>query len=159
MSADHCDAEIYVKPETGATLVLNLRNEHTGQWGDFEWYSTSDPEGAKFYTSNTGTRSVVSVSGAGGFSAGEMLYYYGRATGFGWTTVYSSSHSCGGINRLVVMAGDPATGGDSGAPWFVENQAVGIHSGGCIVSGMWRSVFSKAAHVDDAMGVTIKKDL
>ncbi len=158
LPADHCNAERYVHPEDGTTLALDRRGQHTGQWGDVEWYATDETEKAEFYAGDLiPILDVTSVRGASGFSYDDTIGYYGRTSGVGWSNVLYTSGSCGGVDALVIMQTPPTQGGDSGAPWFNGGQAAGIHKGLCFIDGAYRSIFSKAARVDEALGVTIRK--
>lgn len=163
LTAGHCNVNRYIHPEDGSTVTMNFQARHEGQYGDVGWYATPEIEGEKFYISNTGTRSVLTVACNACFSQNEWIFYYGRVTGFGSAQVKFSSIQCDDIDRLVEMKTHPTKDGDSGAPWFVDNEANGVHAGWCYEDQILRntklSVFSKASRVDEALGVTIKLDL
>jgi V8-like Glu-specific endopeptidase len=58
-------------------------------------------------------------------------------------------------DKFVVMKQAIGVGGESGAPWFNTNTAVGIYMGGITVNGVKGDAFSKADYLDEALGVNV----
>lgn len=51
--------------------------------------------------------------------------------------------------EVVEMDAGVTVGGDSGAPWFIDNKGVGVHFG---LENHGRSIFSKLVWADDGLG-------
>lgn len=157
-TAAHCDSVDYIS-QPSHVHALDFVDQHLGSWGDVEWHTSAKPEPDNFYASETAVRDVASVEQTAGFSVGEYICVYGRATNdpFCGLQVEDVSLSCtiGGVtvSRLVEMDGDATSPGDSGAPWYYGTKAYGSHMGIC--SG--HSTFSKAANYDSAINVRVRR--
>jgi hypothetical protein len=159
VTAGHCQdsppAAKYQDPG-GATTGLTFQSRQIGANGDVGWYKTASAEVPEFWSSSSQRRQVGAVRAGGDINNGDVYCFYGRAGGARCDTVWNRDWSGFGLSRLVVMSQGGTQGGDSGGPWYTGTTAVGIHLG--LVDfggGVYRSTFSKAARVDEALGVNI----
>jgi hypothetical protein len=95
----------------------------------------------------------------GSIAEGDYICKYGRTSGYGCGYVYRASVSVtfDGIThrRLVAIRGYFTEGGDSGGPWFLVNNAIGIHSRWVDLDGARRSTFSRVVYMDEALGLAL----
>jgi streptogrisin C len=157
-TAGHCQNDrSYRQPENGLTYNAPYQAQHRGDWGDFQWHTTPHVEYAEFYTTSTGHRDVLGYDGS--IAEGDYVCKYGRTSGYGCGYVKDSSVSStfDGIThrRLVAMRGYITEGGDSGGPWFLVNDAMGVHSGWVTLDGARRSTFSRIVYADEALGLAL----
>lgn len=130
LTAGHCTN--YAKTPTGTNIPAQYREEHRGRYGDMQWRSTPDSISRFIRISPSQTRSISSY---GNLTRGSQVCNNGRTR---------SSSSCGVVLNesvcvqypnqpnmcsLVSVRGSFTNPGDSGGPWYVNNRAVGIHSG------------------------------
>ena len=165
MSAAHCESINTIKERNTSRGAINsysapFRKEHIGVWGDIEWHATTHWEYNIFLEKVNQTRTVTSVSG--GQSVGQSMCKYGRSTGYGCSTVnkvlvsvtFDNPWGSGqvGADGMTRMNGHTTSGGDSGGPWFANNQAKGIHHGG----NSSYSYFTPANRAETGLGVVIQ---
>jgi hypothetical protein len=129
--------------------------EHIGQWGDVEWYTTNEAEADDFYADEfNNIRDVAAVEPRANIAIGEAICFYGRASNHRdcSLTVENPNVWCPfGPEKLVQMNGDVTIGGDSGGGWSFGNTAYGGHYGDC-----WnKSSFTVADLFDEALGVAV----
>lgn len=158
-TAGHCSNDLTHENSNGATeFDINHRGQHQGDYGDFQWGTTSDNEPSIFRWSSS---DVAEVNNRGNAVVNQGLCRYGRKTGRECTSVADVS-VCSTVDgttvcRLVRMHDDTAEGGDSGGPWYSGNTAYGFHKGqvGC---GLFSTcdVYSKVTLIDDALNVTVQ---
>jgi streptogrisin C len=159
VTAGHCNNDLrYLDPETGDTYDADHQFTHRGQWGDFQWHSTpDDPELAEFYVSSTGKRDVLGYVGS--IAKGDYFCKYGRTAGYDCSTVHrtSVSYRIDGYKyeRLVAMKENIGDFGDSGGPFFINNNAVGVLKGYTTIGFKQRSTFSRITYIDDALGLAL----
>jgi len=160
LTAAHCVVSRYFKPEPGSTpqeLWMHPEGYHYGEWGDVQWFSTDETEQPSFYTGQYSYRPVYSVQPNAEIFDGETVALWSRKQYTLFVdTIYDDTHTCGPSSRMAVTEAKFTKGGDSGAPWFLAYEAVGIHNGICNVDGAYRSYFTKAGRVDEALGVHIR---
>jgi hypothetical protein len=111
---------------------LDFITRHTASPYDIAIYTDISPGVAPTnqiqYWSDGSKRSITSVESHASMWVGEYVYKYGTETGYtygqisdlnfnGWVRVHSSINS------------DLSSDHDSGAPWFRNNMAIGIHHG------------------------------
>lgn len=162
LTAGHCDSRSggnpsrwYIPPDGSPWSNMSWQDGHRGAWGDFEWHTaTGHDEFDDFYVGNTTLRDV------GGYVSsiyeGSYFCKYGRTTSFGCDNVYRTSVSITDedgfdIERLVATEDHITDGGDSGGPWFSNNDAVGIHHGYYTSWFEERSLFSRIVYADNAL--------
>jgi streptogrisin C len=152
--AGHCvgvDQVAHASPSHNHPTTF--KQQHEGQWGDVEWYTTNVGEPDDFYADDSLIRDVSSVEPIANLSIGEPVCVYGRAsfTRDCSLDVLDPSIECGNLNRIVQMNGDTQIGGDSGGPWYFGNEAYGGHFGNCF--GL--DSFTLASNFDEALGVFV----
>jgi hypothetical protein len=158
VTAGHCQNDrSYTQPEDGLNYNAPYQAQHRGDWGDFQWHTTSHPELAEFYTTSTGHRDVLGYDGS--IAEGDYVCKYGRTSGYGCGYVKDANVNVtfDGIThkRLVAMRTYFTEGGDSGGPWFLVNDAMGVHSGWVNLDGAKRSTFSRIVYIDEALGLAL----
>lgn len=162
VTAGHCENVRYYKwMNTGLTTPTTWMNTHIGQWGDVRWVTTPDPEVAEFHT-GTGVREVYSTEQTDGFARGNTYCYYGQTSGYNCSTVWRIAGDCqydgeAPARHMVIMNDAMLDFGDSGGPWFITSTAAGISSGDCAEDGKVGSAFSKAAVLQEAMGIHVRR--
>jgi hypothetical protein len=152
-TAGHCGSPLttYRDEFTGLVHQLTFKAKHTGGYGDFEWFMTNGTEYDDFYLTSGTLRDVCCVKSS--FSRGNVLYWWGWAT---WPTTWTSTVEytrvyAGGIDNLVCMLGVGGDQGDSGGPVYTGNTAAGFTFGAVYLNGAWRSCFSQARYIDEAL--------
>jgi streptogrisin C len=158
VTAGHCQNDrSYRQPEDGLTYNAPYQAQHRGDWGDFQWHTTPHDEYAEFYTTSTGHRDVLGYDGS--IAEGDYVCKYGRTSGYGCGYVKNNNVNVtfDGIThrRLVAMRTYFTEGGDSGGPWFLVNDAMGVHSGWVDLDGARRSTFSRIVYADEALGLAL----
>jgi len=158
VTAGHCQNDrSYTQPENGLTYNAPYKAQHRGDWGDFQWHTTPHDEYAEFYTTSTGHRDVLGYDGS--IAEGDYVCKYGRTSGYGCGYVKNNNVNVtfDGIThrRLVAMRTYFTEGGDSGGPWFLVNDAMGVHSGWVDLDGARRSTFSRIVYIDEALGLAL----
>ena len=163
LSAGHCgnSAESY---QGVATPFIS--EQFQGR-RDVQYYSATGSLVAqnKFFDGTCGicVRSVSSVGAWSGTFNGQYLCHYGHATGYGCGTVYSTTAAPGYVPtaepfflKIHSDTSDLSQGGDSGGPWFVGNQAWGVHSGGAGPNTQGRNdAIIMAINWVDTLGVSV----
>lgn len=160
-TAGHCSNGLTHENTSGGTEYdLTYRSGHRGDWGDFQWHTSTDTEPDNFYSSAGTVRDVAARANP---VDGQTICRYGQTTGAHCNTVedLSTCATFDGIEtcRLVRMDTDEAEGGDSGGPWYSGNTAYGFHTGQVSCGFLWLStcdVWSRATYIDDALGVTVR---
>jgi hypothetical protein len=161
LTAGHCDSQsgspsrYYDPPDASPWSNMYWQDGHRGPWGDFEWHTaTSHGEFDDFYSDWSTLRDV------GGYlspiTVGDYLCKFGRTTGYDCDTVYrvtvDITDSDGfHIERLVATEDHITDSGDSGGPWFIVNDAVGVHHGYYTSWFQERSLFSPIFNADNAL--------
>ena len=162
VTAGHCSNSTTYEDYSGAAEVaMGLGGPPGGDWGDFQFQTTSTTEVDDFYYNKGVTRDVTGIANP---TSGQRLCKFGHAYGVGCAYVQDLSacatDTAEGVTytacRLVRTDNDISEGGDSGGPWYYGNTAYGIHWG---TFSTWlgeRSAFSRTTYVDEALnGVTI----
>ena len=91
------------------------------------------------------------------FHNGDYLCKYGRYGGYecSWvddTSVSVTDEDGFHLTDLITVDDDIGTNGDSGGPWFLNNDAAGITHGQIKIGlGPWRAAFSRIGYADDAL--------
>lgn len=157
-TAGHCKNKLTHENESGATeYALALKQSHVGNWGDFQWHTSTDTEPDDFIYIQG---SLQNVSGVANPTLGQALCRFGQKTLRQCDTVDNLS-VCVTVNniqacRLVRMSHDWAQGGDSGGPWYSGGTAYGFHKGSVSCGSSSCDLWSRATYIDDALGVTIR---
>lgn len=163
-TAGHCSDNLdqINHPGHGLHSLTGLYGQHTGIWGDFQWHTTNVLDYSDFYASSTEVRDVDTFVPAAAIHVGDAICFYGRKSNQRdcSLTVQDVSQACtndGVFNdRLVMMNGSGvAKPGDSGGPWFFGLAAYGLTKGFCYPDYPTKLAFSKADHLDEAMGVEV----
>jgi len=159
-TAGHCGSglSLYLDPFPNPDVShgMTYQNGVVGFWGDFEWFTTTGTEVDDFYLPNGALRDVSGVKNT--FAVGDSLYWWGWAS-FPtlWNgTVGFTNVSAEGVSHLACMTGIGGAIGDSGGPFFTGSTAAGFVWGAALINGSWRTCFSQARYIDDAIGVSIK---
>lgn len=160
-TAGHCSPTQYGGPGPAWPLISSTK--HQGSLGDMRVYRTAGTELPSFYSGDgAGPRPVKKVRATNSIITGEAMCFNGRVNQYECARVADPSMSCdfpddsaGTIGLLVEMEEVVTASGDSGGPWFLGSEAIGIHTGRC-----GGSVFSKVGHLKAATGwsVLIKPD-
>ena len=160
-TAGHCAGINQINHPGHGVHNLNFQSQHRGQWGDVEWHTSPQPEPDDFYADAATIRDVAAVEARGNITVGESVCQYGRSSNDRDCSldVQDVSQACtnSGVfnNRLVLMNGDTAIGGDSGGGWSFGNTAYGGHKGNCNPDFPNRDAWSVAALFDEAIGVRV----
>jgi hypothetical protein len=161
-TAGHCVAIDHIVHPGHATHALTFRGQHTGQWGDIEWHSSSELEPDDFYSDAATVRNVISIEPRAAISEGEPICVYGRFTDDRDCSlvVEDVSQACTNNNdfndRLVMMDGVTSAVGDSGGGWSFGATAYGSVKGICSPDHLDREVWSVADLFDEALGVRVR---
>lgn len=157
-TAGHCTGIDQAWLPADGYFNLDPQAQHRGLFGDVEWHTTpSHIDVAEFYASPGVRRDALSVEPWSGFTVGETICVFGRATDVRdcGLDVQNPSWSCtleGHLTtNLVRMSGANTLNGDSGGGWSFDNRAFGSHVGFCY----GKSVFTKADCYPDAIGVSV----
>lgn len=163
LTAAHCNTRVetdnrdYVSPPSGSRYNMVFRERHKGSRGDMQWHVTEKTDVPQFYSDTDLIRPVDEV-GIGG--RGDFMLRFGRTTGRASDEVYRvgvEKETEGGyhLENLIAVTEHESDDGDSGGPWFVNNEAHGIHQGSASVNWRLRSVYSQARYVGDVFIVGI----
>jgi streptogrisin C len=162
-TAAHCDeVDEYQDPITGGEPDLTDQFAHYGAFGDMMWFTSAESEPAEYYAFEEFTREVHSVEQYASIAVNNWYCFYGRASNdrecdnVYSTFVEGTAPGVPYVGALVAMRGDNTIGGDSGGPWSVNNEAVGIHSGDITLQALSRNVFSVAALLPVATLVQVR---
>lgn len=183
LTAAHCESldKLFQHNSSGGVVTSfstsHTGAEHLGWWGDFEWHTTTHDDFPKFWASRGQLRTVTSVRDKNSISQGNSACFYGRQSD-------SSSVKCGTVHRTPTFCTSvvrPWDGvlvnvcnlvlarpgninqmkGDSGGPWFVYNEAIGIHHGianpaEITCNGATCLLFSKVDIAQERFGVFVQ---
>jgi len=160
-TAGHCPNSLTHENTNGdPEFTLNLVGQNTGDWGDFQWHTSSETEPAEFYRS-PGVYDIVTARANPVLD--ETICRFGQTTGRECDTVADLSLcvTVDGVEacRLVRMDHDEASGGDSGGPWYDGSTAYGFHKGSTSCGFLWQNscdVWSRVTYIDNALNVTVK---
>ena len=147
-----------VSPE--ADYSTFFQEQHRGVYGDMEWHATTHLDIPEYYAAPTTRWPVRSV--ANSISKGQWVCVYSRMQGIRkCSTVYKTSVSVKydglpRMDRLVAMSTRTAIPGDSGGPWSYYDKAFGIVSGGMVIDGVWRDIWSRVSYLSPALGVEVR---
>ena len=141
-------------------LSLTWRNEHIGDHGDFQWHTGAGVEGHNFYAGNDDETEFFSrpVESVGTPVKDQWLCKNGLTTHKDCQQVRKTSVCKGGVCSLALMKGVETSGGDSGGPVYWGRAAYGLHHGRVFDGFFRRDAWSRADHIDEAMGVNIATD-
>jgi streptogrisin C len=160
--AGHCSGVNEVNHLGDGIHSLVFRDEHRGQWGDVEWYTSPAGEPPRFYFGAGDVRVVQSVEPRAGLSQNEPVCVFSRNENerdcsLEIDDVSISCTNSGVFNdRLVQMDGTAITsGGDSGASFFFGTRAFGSNKGTC--GSPARQAFSVADLFDEALNVRVRQ--
>jgi streptogrisin C len=154
--AGHCPAGVNQINHPGHGVhAAFFQQEHVGQWGDIEWYTTNEFEADDFYADEfNNIRDVAGIEPRANIAVGETVCVYGRASNHRDCSleVENPDVFCGfPQQKLVQMNGTVTIGGDSGGGWSFNFTAYGGHFGLCF----GKSSFSVADLFDEALGVAV----
>jgi streptogrisin C len=156
LTAGHCPNDFDYYPSDGTSSYdTDWVDGHRGDYGDVQWHTTDHSEFAEFYSSSSGRRDVLDYIAT--WHTGDYVCHYGRYGGYDCSDVHDKKVSVTDedgyhLKKLVEVEDDITVNGDSGGPWFLENNAGGIHSG--VITNAWgteRSAFSQIVYADDAL--------
>lgn len=158
MTAGHCGNDRWYW-EPGGFNDYDLPfagDEHNGEWGDAQWHTSSHVELAEFRADWGDRRDVLGVRGVNNLTEGLLVGVFGVGQGGRATSkIYRTDVAASNNGHLVVMEGCVTEGGDSGGPWYRNNNAIGVHEGCPIYDGIRRSTFTSVSYTDEAIGVAI----
>jgi hypothetical protein len=128
LTAGHCH-----DTQTFMGYTLPFRAQTLGEHYDVQWNSTCDiVQVSNRFQSGLGTRSVTATRHRDNQAIGTYLCKYGAGTQRTCGTLSSKTYDYGPGYHSTFMRVDGFQlrgPGDSGAPWFVEDVAYGIHLG------------------------------
>lgn len=131
LTAGHCADQ-----QSFQGIALPFRGQDVSGDQDVQWHSTCDlVQASNLFNSGIDLRPVLATRSRSYQPLGQFLCKFGKATGRTCGTIYSKSYDPGyAFNGTFVYVKGGTVNlseeGDSGAPWFVENDAYGIQSGG-----------------------------
>ncbi len=152
--AGHCASVDHVTHSSPSHIhETSWQNQHEGQWGDVEWYTTNQAEADDFFADVGFTRDVAAVEPRAAIAVNEAICVFGKSSNDRdcSLSVRDASIACGGLDRLVQMDGDTQIGGDSGGGWSLNFTAYGSHFGNCDS----RDSFSVADLFDEALNIFV----
>lgn len=128
LTAGHCaDTQYY------QGVALPLRNQRLDEHYDVQWNSTCDlVHVSNRFDSGAGIRSATGVVPRDNQPVGQYVCKNGAGNGRRCGTIQSKNFDLGhGYHSTFIRVDgiDLRAAGDSGAPWFVETLAYGIHQG------------------------------
>lgn len=127
LTAAHCSDYQYFN---GA--YLPWRAAKNSQYTDAQWHSTCGiVDVTNQVLSYDGTRTITSIRSRTYQAVGHYVCKYGMETGYSCGLIESKAHDPGtNYDGTFVRVNDKVNGGgDSGAPWYQETVALGIHHG------------------------------
>lgn len=160
LTAGHCGSS---QSYEGTDLPFRADDESGSQ--DVQWHSTCDIfDTSNEFRSGIGVRDVTATRSRSNQAIGAMVCKYGMTTGRTCGDIYSKSFAPSYINNandtfIHVSATsqypDLSDAGDSGSPWFVEQTAYGIHSGGFISGSFEGDAIYMAINYISSLGVSV----
>lgn len=156
-TAAHCNVNRINEPGVG-TWTTSRQRQHRGFWGDVEWHTTNHLEPAEFFASPGTRRPTQSVEQWWQLSVGESVCVFGRTTNARlcnanvlspWATCFLNWKF---VSNLVMLDRDVTRAGDSGGGVSWNTRAYGSIVGTCF----WLTIYSKADHYDEAIGVRVR---
>jgi streptogrisin C len=155
-TAEHCGVLALLDNRNGDTETLTFQAGHRGAFGDVAWFTTRGADVPEiWWRPGTAPDDRRIIQGARDVTArGTRLCFFGETNGRNCDEVRRVSVWTWRQRRLVQMKDRKTEGGDSGGPWFDLNRAIGVHHGLAWAYG-WRSVFSRAVRLPDALGVEV----
>ena len=131
-TAAHCPNELSYD---GTDLEFE-RSKEGGSY-DIQWHTTPGftPTNKIRFTSNGATRRITGTVGRSSQSVGEYVCKYGKITHYTCGYIASTNLRPPGLSATFIWVDNTAgydnlsSGGDSGAPWFLGNDAYGTHVG------------------------------
>lgn len=158
-TAGHCghpSGMFYWDPFANVDHAVTYQGGFVGNWGDFEWFTSTGSEVDDFYHSSAGAaRDVTGVKNA--FSVGDPLNWYGRKSNTEYSgTVRYTNIWAGSTGNLVCMNQGSGAPGDSGGPVYTGGTAAGYVTALVWIDNAYRLCFSQTRYIDDAIGVSIK---
>ncbi|WP_440088939.1 S1 family peptidase [Streptosporangium sp. LJ11] len=124
-----------------STFSAPFVSEHIGANGEVEWHTTTGHDDVpEFWDTFSTRRTVTSRIASSGYMSGAYVCHFGRTSGTTCGAINNPSVSiqfawggCGGCTKtasnMVGVSGAASLPGDSGGPWYVLNQALGVHHG------------------------------
>ena len=159
VTSEHCNPNgntdlDYYAPD-GTEYAMTYRYGRDDDLGDFAWFTTGEVEDNRIYA--PALRSITSYEDDyESLNAGRYVCRYGRVNGYECDVVLSRSDV---IDNMVIMLNKESDFGDSGGPWFLVNEAYGVHVGWIEEEdGTLRDVWSSVAFLDDSISVTVLTD-
>ncbi|GII80156.1 hypothetical protein Sru01_51380 [Sphaerisporangium rufum] len=149
-----------------STFTAPFVSEHIGVNGDIEWHTTTGHDDVpQFWDTVATRRAVTSRISSSGYLDGAYVCHYGRTSGTSCGSINNTNATinfpwagCGGCTKtaynMVGVSGAVSIGGDSGGPWYVLNQALGIHHGFNPVN--LDQFFSRIQRAENQFGVTVQ---
>ncbi len=156
-TAGHCHENL---TDDGSSLTFE--EDYEAYHGDFQWHTGTQTLTNDFYGGSSSASEVHSrgASSVGSPSVGQTLCRNGRISNRDCQEVRKLNFCKRLICNLVQMGERQSARGDSGGPVYSSNTAYGIHHG-WVTDPRWpfyRDLFSRADHIDDALGVSIATD-
>ncbi len=160
--AEHCDGDSTVnstsqgwswrsrRAVSGGYKKAVLVSQHSGVWGDFAFFNTPCcPDSHRFWDGHI-KRQALSKASAGGYYLNMWVCQYGIITGKDCGGITDTWMSANGLSSLV-GANVATEHGDSGGPYWINNEVLGIHHGR--YNG--NAAFSRIHYAEILLGVEV----
>lgn len=160
VTAAHCAGLNGVLQVDGVVVRSVHVAEHVGLYGDLELHvPVGPPPSNGYHAGDASVRAVAAIASPWTINVGDWLCVYGRTSGrqcarlmSRWLCYHPDERlACG----MVAMDAHVTDGGDSGGPWFLGDTAWGIHSGRTRIQGRYRSIWTPAYLIEEALGAAI----
>jgi len=157
-TARHCPPTLFQTVDPlGNVVPTVLEDEGPRRWGDMEWHTTPSDFDENEIWIDYAARDLIEITGV-----------MRRITRRTWICInaMTNNNTCDRVRdprirknnwrRLVLMERRRRANGDSGGPWYRENDASGLHQGAATKRGQRGDCYSRAEHLDNSMGVVVR---
>jgi hypothetical protein len=116
---------------------LTFQDGHWGDNSDVQWFTTTGATDANKIYDGSGTRDITAKVARGSMTVGDPVCGFGIFGGYHCGTIAGTNFNPTGScfdshtynSTFIRVDATPASGGDSGGPWFHSNKAYGLLKG------------------------------